>query len=196
MIRQALVAAAIRVSGWKIVGTPPRRGIFVGAPHTSNWDYVLTLMTVWRAGLSPRILVKKELFRGPLGWVLRATGSIPVDRNNPGDLIERLARAAEADQPFVLVLAAEGTRKKTEYWKSGFYRLSQQTGLPVILGFVDGTHKTAGIGPSFMPTGDVRADMDVVRAFYADKDGVKPHLRSEPRLREEDRPPHEQEPQP
>jgi 1-acyl-sn-glycerol-3-phosphate acyltransferase len=185
VIRQVLVRCAERLSGWKIVGTPPRRGIFVGAPHTSNWDYVLTLMTVWKAGLTPRILVKRELFRGPLGWVLRITGSLPVDRANPQGIVERLTRESAGDQPFVLVLAAEGTRQKTEFWKSGFYRLSQQTGLPIILGFVDGANKIAGIGPSFSPSGDVKADMDFVRAFYAGKDGVRPQLRSEPRLREE-----------
>jgi 1-acyl-sn-glycerol-3-phosphate acyltransferase len=187
MIRQAVVRVLARLLGWTIVGTPPRRGIFVGAPHTSNWDYVLTLMTVWNAGLTPRILVKKELFRGPLGWVLKLTGSLPVDRRKPGDLIARLAHESRGDRPFVLVLAAEGTRQKTEYWKSGFYRLSQQTGLPIILGFVDGANKRAGIGPSFTPSGDVRADMDFVREFYADKHGIKPELRGEPRLREETR---------
>ncbi len=108
-----------------------------------------------------------------------------MDRANPQGLVERLARESAGDQPFVLVLAAEGTRKKTEFWKSGFYRLAQQTGLPVILGFVDGEHRTAGIGPSFTPSGDVKADMDFVRAFYAGKNGLRPELRSEPRLREE-----------
>ena len=185
MIRQALVRSAERLSGWTIVGTAPERGIFVGAPHTSNWDYVLTLMTIWKAGLTPRILVKRELFRGPLGWLLRSTGSLPVDRAIPRGLVGALAQQSAGDHPFVLVLAAEGTRQRTQFWKSGFYRLAQQTGLPVILGFVDGANKRAGIGPSFTPSGDVRADMDFVRAFYADKHGVRPDLRSEPRLREE-----------
>lgn len=188
-MRRALVRLLMRLSGWTIVGTVPSRGIFVGAPHTSNWDYVLTLMTVWNAGLTPRILVKKELFRGPLGWLLHATGSLSVDRQNPAGLIEQLAKESAGDRPFVLVLAAEGTRSKTEYWKSGFYRLSQQTGLPIILGFVDGANKQAGIGPSFTPSGDIRKDMDFIRAFYADKHGIKPELRGEPRLREEEREP-------
>ena len=189
MIRRTVVRVAERLSGWRIVGTMPRQGIFVGAPHTSNWDYVLTLMTAWKSGFSPRILVKRELFVGPLAWVLRATGSLPVDRSNPRGLVEELVaeseKAAAHDKPFVLVLAAEGTRSKTEFWKSGFYRLSQGSGLPVVLGFVDGQNKVAGIGPTLTPSGDVAADMDRIRAFYADKHGIKPELRTEPRLREE-----------
>jgi 1-acyl-sn-glycerol-3-phosphate acyltransferase len=167
-----------------MVGEVPSTGIFLGAPHTSNWDFVVTLLVMWHGGLSPKILVKQEFFRGPVGWLLRLTGGIPVDRKNPAGVVDALVARAK-DGHFVLVLAAEGTRKKTEYWKSGFYRLSQQTGLPILMGFVDGPTKTAGIGPTMIPSGDLRADMDVIRAFYADKQGFHPELKTEPRLREE-----------
>jgi 1-acyl-sn-glycerol-3-phosphate acyltransferase len=187
VLRQRIARLALRLSGWRNVGELPRRGIFVGAPHTSNWDYVFVLMVVWAAGMTPRILVKQELFRPPLSWLLAATGSLSVDRANPAGLVERLAQESRDGNDFVLVLAAEGTRSRGEFWKSGFYRLSQQTGLPVVLGFVDGPNKTIGVGETLTPTGDVRADMDRVRAFYADKPGLRPHLRTEPRLREETR---------
>jgi 1-acyl-sn-glycerol-3-phosphate acyltransferase len=185
MIRRRLARASFRLAGWRMVGEVPRTGIFVGAPHTSNWDFVVTLLVMWHGGVSPRILVKRELFVGPLGWLLRLTGSVPVDRHNPRGVIDELVQQATAGQPFVLVLAAEGTRKKVAYWKSGFYRLSQQTGLPISLGFVDGATKTAGFGPTFTPSGNVSADMDFVRAFYADKNGFYPDQKTEPRLREE-----------
>jgi 1-acyl-sn-glycerol-3-phosphate acyltransferase len=185
MIRRRLARGLFRLTGWTVVGELPRTGIFVGAPHTSNWDYVLTLLVAWHGGLSPRILVKKEFFHGPVGRLLRLTGSVPVDRHNPAGVVDELAAQARSGEPFVLVLAAEGSRSKAEYWKSGFYRLSQQTGLPILLGFVDGPTKTAGIGPSLTPSGDVKADMDLIRAFYADKRGLYPEARTEPRLREE-----------
>ncbi len=185
MIRRRLARGVFRLTGWTMVGELPRTGIFVGAPHTSNWDYVVTLMVTWQAGLSPRIMVKKEFIRGPLGWLLKLTGSIPVDRTNPAGVVDELVRQARSGESFVLVLAAEGTRSKAEYWKSGFYRLSQQTGLPILLGFVDGPTKTAGVGPSLTPSGDVKADMDLIRAFYADKRGFYPEAKTEPRLREE-----------
>ena len=185
MIRRRFARLIFRLSGWKVVGELPRTGIFVGAPHTSNWDFVITLLVTWNAGLSPRILVKKEFFHGPVGWLLKLTGSIPVDRHNPAGLVDELVKQAGRRDTFVLVLAAEGTRKKAEYWKSGFYRLAQQTGLPILMGFVDAATKTAGIGPSLTPSGDMKADMDVIRAFYADKNGFYPANKTEPRLREE-----------
>ena len=185
MIRRRLARGIFRLTGWTMVGQVPRTGIFVGAPHTSNWDYAITLLVAWSGGVSPRILVKKEFFHGPVGWLLRLTGSVPVDRNNPAGVVDELVAQAASRESFVLVLAAEGSRSKAEYWKSGFYRLSQQTGLPILMGFVDGATKTAGIGPSLTPSGDVKADMDVIRAFYADKNGLYPEQKTQPRLREE-----------
>lgn len=167
------------------MGSAPGTGLFIGAPHTSNWDWVITLLVLWSDHVSPRILIKRELFWWPMGAVLRALGGIPTDRGARGGLVERLVEQARSSEDFVLVIAVDGTRKKTDHWKSGFYRLAQATGLPVTLGFVDGPTRTAGLGPTMHMTGDVRADMDVIRAFYADKHGVHPGRGSTPRLREE-----------
>ena len=184
-VRRALAWFLFRVSGWRKVGTLPRTGIFVGAPHTSNWDFVLTLMVLWADEVPPRVLVKREMFRGPGDWLFRSLGAIPTDRRGGAGLVRRLVREAQESESFVLVLAAEGTRKKTDHWKSGFYRIAQETGLPLTLGFIDGPTKTTGTGLTFAVTGDVRADMDRVRAFYADKHGIRPERISTPRLREE-----------
>jgi 1-acyl-sn-glycerol-3-phosphate acyltransferase len=185
MVRQRIARVLVRAAGWRMVGDVPRVGVVVGAPHTSNWDYVAMLMVMWHGGVPPRVLVKKELFRGPLGWFLRATGGIPLDRRNPAGVVRELVVEAHGDKPFLLILAAEGTREKGKYWKSGFYRIAEQTGLPIAMAFVDGPTKTAGFGPTFTPSGDIGADMDLVRAFYADKQGIHPAQRTEPRLREE-----------
>ena len=93
----------------------------------------------------------------------------------------------ENHNPWLIGLAAEGTRARGERWKSGFYRIAQQTGLPITLAFIDAPSRTVGWGPTFHPTGDVVADMDLVRAFYADKTGIRPENFTPPRLREEDR---------
>jgi 1-acyl-sn-glycerol-3-phosphate acyltransferase len=185
MIRRRVAQVIFRLAGWRMVGEVPRTGIFLGAPHTSNWDYIVTLLVMWHGGVQPRILVKKEFFHGPLGWLLRATGSVPLDRKHPAGVVDELAAIAKSGAPFVLVLAAEGSRSKAEYWKSGFYRISQQTGLPILMGYVDASTKSAGIGPTLVPSGDVRADMDKIRAFYADKYGFYPDQQTAPRLREE-----------
>ncbi|MBS4751261.1 1-acyl-sn-glycerol-3-phosphate acyltransferase [Nocardioides sp. zg-ZUI104] len=187
-VRRAFARSVLRLTRWRLVGEVPRTGILVGAPHTSNWDWVATLLIAWANGVSPQVLIKKSFFKPGIGWVLRRTGGIPLDRADPGATIRALLAQAEADESFLLVIAAEGTRSKGKYWKSGFYRIAQQTGLPVVLGFVDGPTRTLGMGPTLRPTGDVRADMDLVRAFYADKRGIRPEKRTEPRLREEEAP--------
>ncbi|MFK5634958.1 1-acyl-sn-glycerol-3-phosphate acyltransferase [Ornithinimicrobium sp. LYQ103] len=187
-VRRAAARAALRLARWRTVGEVPRSGIIVGAPHTSNWDWVAMLVLLWSHEVRPRVLVKQELFRGPLGWLLRSTGGVPVDRVAPGSVVQQLSDQARGDESFLIVLAAEGTRSKGSHWKSGFYRLARQTGLPLSLGFIDGPSRTLGFGPTVRLTGDVRSDMDVVRTFYADKRGVHPELRTEPRLREEEGP--------
>lgn len=185
-MRSRLARAVLRLARWTAVGDVPRHGILVGAPHTSNWDFVMMLLVMWRGGVTPRVLIKQELFRGPLGWLLRRLGGIPLDRANPGAVVRELVREAKRGEEFLLILAAEGTREKGQYWKSGFWRMGRTTRLPIHLAFIDGPSRTAGFGPTMTASADVVADMDLVRAFYADKRGIHPAQRTEPRLREED----------
>ncbi len=187
-LRRTVSRALLRLVRWKTAGTVPERSILVGAPHTSNWDWVLTVLLSWEYDIEIKLLVKQELFRGPLAPLLRATGAVSLDRKDPGGTVRELMAEAEGDHPFLLGLAAEGTRSKGEYWKSGFYRLAKQSGLPITLAYVDGPSRTVGWGPTFTPTDDIHADMDFVRAFYADKTGIKPDGFTLPRLREEEAP--------
>lgn len=184
-VRRNLARLLLRAARWQAVGTVPERSVLVGAPHTSNWDWVLTLLLSWVYGIRIRLLVKKELFRGPLAWLLHATGAVPLDRQSPAATVRALLDEAEGDEPFVLGIAAEGTRGRGDYWKSGFYRIAQQSGLPITLAFLDAPSRTVGWGPTFHPTGNVRADMDLIREFYADKTGIKPEGFTAPRLRSE-----------
>jgi 1-acyl-sn-glycerol-3-phosphate acyltransferase len=185
LLRRTFARVALKAARWKTVGQVPSRGILVGAPHTSNWDWVLTMLLAWDNSVQIRLLVKQSFFKGPLGAVMRATGAVALDRANPGATIRALLADAESDEAFLLGIAAEGTRSRTDFWKSGFYRISRQTGIPVTLAFLDAPSRTVGWGPTFDLTGDVGADMDRIRAFYADKTGIHPELTTEPRLREE-----------
>jgi 1-acyl-sn-glycerol-3-phosphate acyltransferase len=185
-LRRNIARLVLRAVRWKTAGTVPRRGILVGAPHTSNWDWVLTLLLAWDNSVQIRLLVKDSFFKGPIGVFMRATGAVELDRANPGATIRALLEDSETDETFLLGIAAEGTRSKGEYWKSGFYRISQQTGIPITLAFLDAPSRTVGWGPTFTPTGDVAADMDRIREFFADKRGLKPELTTVPRLKEED----------
>ncbi|MDM7830037.1 1-acyl-sn-glycerol-3-phosphate acyltransferase [Cellulomonas edaphi] len=186
-LRRTLARAYWRVSRWNLVTErvpTDRPGIFVGAPHTSNWDFVLMLAIGAEAGLRFRWLGKHTLFKPPFGPLMRALGGIPVDRRDPAGLVNELTARIAGGDVFSLVVTPEGTRSG-DGWKSGFYRIARATGLPVTLGYVDRTTMTTGLGPTIQLSGDVRADMDVVRAFYADKAGFAPERRTEPRLREE-----------
>jgi 1-acyl-sn-glycerol-3-phosphate acyltransferase len=191
MDKRAIGARALRVRGWTIVGEPPPPDpvvVMIGAPHTSNWDLFLMLWLSWSYGVEPRFLMKKEAFKGPAGPLMRSLGGISVDRSNPAGIVDDLIAHAGTAERFQIVIAPEGTRARKEYWKSGFYRIAEKAQVPIVLGWNDGASMQIGYGPSFVPTGDIRADMDRIREFYADKGGVNPENKTIPRLREEDEP--------
>jgi 1-acyl-sn-glycerol-3-phosphate acyltransferase len=188
VIRRLLAHVFWRFSRWTLRCEPqpppttPR--ILIGAPHTSNWDFVLMLAVAWDQGIPIRWLGKNSLFRGVFGPVMRALGGIPVDRSDASRIVADVL-AEQQRSPFSLVVTPEGTRDGAKHWKSGFYRIARGADLPVTLAYVDRTTMTTGLGPTITLTGDVAADMDVIRAFYADKSGFTPSRRVEPRLRSE-----------
>jgi 1-acyl-sn-glycerol-3-phosphate acyltransferase len=174
-------------SSWRMVSEPPpdRPTVLIGAPHTSNWDFVLMLAIAWRLDMRFRWLGKKGLFTGWRGPIMRGLGGIAVDRDAPSAVVSEVLARIESGDVFGLVVTPDGTRTGHTYWKSGFYRIAREAELPVTLGYVDRTTMTTGLGPTIDLTGDISSDMDRIRAFYADKSGVKPEHRVEPRLREE-----------
>ena len=177
------------VSRWELSTrpAPDRPTILLGAPHTSNWDFVLMLGIAWRLGIDMHWLGKASLFAGWRGPVMRALGGVPVDRANPARVVEDMVRQVHSGETFGLVVTPDGTRSGHTHWKSGFYRIARETGLPVTLGYVDRTTMTTGLGPTIDLTGDVATDMDRIRAFYSDKAGFHPDKRVEPRLVDESR---------
>lgn len=191
-VRRWLAQTYWRYSSFRLTGHPIPRdtsAILIGAPHTSNWDFLLALAVVWRHEIGAKVLVKHTFFVGPLGVALRAVGGVPVDRANPGELIADLVTQAREGAQFALVLAPEGTRGRAEGWKSGFYRVARATGLPVIPVRVDKPSGTLHVGQPRHLTGEVAADMDWLREFYAGAQGVWPGKGSPVRLRDESRPP-------
>ncbi|RAZ34782.1 1-acyl-sn-glycerol-3-phosphate acyltransferase [Microbacterium sp. SMR1] len=187
MLRRAIAHLFWTFSRWRLVSTPAptRPTILIGAPHTSNWDFVLMLAIAWRLQIPVRWLGKKSLFRGWRSGPMRQLGGIPVDRDDPSRVVDDVLAQIAAGEVFGLVITPDGTRTSRTGWKSGFYRIARASGLPVTLGYVDRTTMTTGLGPTMELTGDVAADMAVIREFYADKAGFRPELRSEPRLRDE-----------
>ena len=177
--------AILRLFGWKVVATLPEthKYVLIGAPHTTNWDFALMLLLKSAIGLQVHWIGKHSLFRWPLGWLMRRLGGVPVDRRSPHKYVDQIVDAFRQRDEMVLVIAPEGTRKKTEYWKSGFYYIALGAGVPIALGFADYARKVGGIGPTIMPTGDIEADLARIRAFYADKTGKHPENQGEIRVR-------------
>jgi len=188
-LTRALAAVYWRISRWTPVVDrfPDHPGILIGAPHTSNWDFVHMLGLAWGNDAPIRWLGKHSLFKGWRGPLMRRLGGIPVDRENPFRVVDEVLAEVAAGRVFHLVVTPDGTRSAKGPWKSGFYRIAREADLPVTLCFVDRTTMTTGLGPTFRLTGDVAADMDVIRAFYADKAGHDPSKRREPRLANEQR---------
>ena len=188
LVRPLLARAFWVLSRYRLRSEPPPASgsaVLIGAPHTSNWDFAYMLAITWRLGLSPRWLGKHTLFKAPFGRLMRALGGIPVNRANPGRLVAEVVELAQAEERVFIVVTPEGTRHRGKLWKSGFYRIARDADLPVVLGYVDSATHTAGLGPSITISGDVTADMDRIRDFYADKHGIRPQNFALPRLREE-----------
>jgi len=188
MVLRRLIARVFwAFSRWRLVSepAPDRPTILIGAPHTSNWDFVFMLAITWRLDMRIRWLGKKTLFSGWRGPIMKGLGGIPVDRAAPSSVVSEVLDRIRSGDVFGLVVTPDGTRSGSTHWKSGFYRIAREAQIPVTLGYVDRTTKTSGLGPTFQLSGDVSRDMDRIRAFYADKAGVRPQHRVEPRLREE-----------
>jgi 1-acyl-sn-glycerol-3-phosphate acyltransferase len=179
---------ALRLAGWRVDTPAPQaqKYILLAVPHTSNWDFVVMMTAGMALGIWPHWLGKHTLFAPPFGALARALRGIPVDRRAASNMVGQLAAQFQARERLVLVMPPEGTRGRAAHWKSGFYRVALAAQVPVALGYVDFATRTAGIGPLWTPTGDVRADMDVLRAFYAGKQGRHPERQGPIRLEAED----------
>lgn len=186
-VKRSLARAFWAVSRWNLrsEAAPTQPTVLIGAPHTSNWDFILMLAIAWRLGIDVHWLGKKSLFAGWRGPIMTRLGGVPVDRENPSKVVSEVIAQVHSGTVFGLVVTPDGTRDNKGYWKSGFYRIARETGMPITLGYVDRTTMTTGLGPTLELTGEVAADMDRVRAFYADKSGFHPARRAEPRLRDE-----------
>jgi 1-acyl-sn-glycerol-3-phosphate acyltransferase len=162
------------------------RFVLVAAPHSSNWDALVMLLCARHFGVRLGWLGKAEAFRGPLGPVMRRLGGIPVDRSTPHGLVSATAEAFRSRAHLALAVAPDGTRRYRDHWRSGFYHIALSAGVPLVLGFLDWGTRRTGVGPTLRPTGDVRADMEPIRAFYAGMLGRRPEKTSRVRLLEEE----------
>ncbi len=155
--------------GWKTANKlPPQvdKYVMIGAPHTSNWDFPITIAALSIMGVKVNYLAKKELFRFPLGIIMRGLGGIPVDRSRSTGMVDAMIGEFGKHDRLVLLVPPEGTRGYVKEWKSGFYRVAAGAGVPIVLAYLDYGRKEAGLEKAFYPTGDYEKDLPLIQGFY------------------------------
>lgn len=176
-----LARLLLRLLGWRVLGDclPAYQGVIAVYPHTSNWDFPLGVLTKWALGLPASFWGKDSLFRVPLlGRWMRWIGGLPVVRSSPqglvGDTASQMRRARAEGRVLWLVVAPEGTRRRTEGWRMGFYRVAEGAGVPVALAVIDYRRREIGLDSFWRLSGDVRADFAAFAARLDSRRGYHP----------------------
>jgi 1-acyl-sn-glycerol-3-phosphate acyltransferase len=189
-MKKRLARRFLHLLGWQLVGARPTHDkyVLIAAPHTSNWD--LPLMLIFAAAFDIKVtwMAKHSLFRPPMGWIMRALGGMPIIRHASGNVVAAMVEAFETVPHLVLVVPTEGTRERTEYWKSGFYYIARQAAVPIVPSFLDFGTKRGGFGPALETSNDLATDMQYFRDFYQGMKGKFPAEFGPIRLTDEDKP--------
>ena len=185
---KAFAGLIFRLSGW----TPqpflpiPDKCVIIGYPHTTNWDLVMLELAAMYYGQHLNWLGKKQIFAPGVGWFMRLIGGIPVDRSAPQGLVKQVANEIRSAPGKVrLVIPPEGTRSRVEQWKSGFYYIALEAGVPIQVARVNYRTRIIGFGERVDLTGDVDTDMAAIRAALVGNEGLRPELASPQRIKEE-----------
>jgi len=166
----------LKLIGWHSDVSLPeeKKFVLIGAPHTSNWDLPIALLCFWSVPIRLTWVAKKQLFVGPLNYIFRAMGGVPVDRSVHTGFIEQIAHQFSSRDEMIFGITPEGTRSRTEYWKTGFYYIALEAKVPICLAYVDFPSRTIGFGKIINPTGDIDKDFELIKTFYQDKTGKYP----------------------
>lgn len=176
-----LCSQIFRLQGWTFVNHIPTdvtSFVMLGAPHTSNWDFVPAMTVAHRLGKTAKFVIKNEWLRFPMGLVLKPMGAIGVDREKikagvVTSTTDLMAQLFQKHQPLVMMIAPEGTRSANDEWKSGFWHVAKKAQVPIALGFADYATKTAGVGKLITPT-EFEHDMREIMAFYRNVTPARP----------------------
>ena len=181
-----LARGVLRIFGWKIDKYVPveEKFVLVGAPHTSNWDFTVGLLGVLSLGVRFKWVAKDSIFTGPPGFILKKFGGIPVDRSVRNTFTNKMVELFNNRKQLILGIMPEGTRSKTNYWKTGFYYIAMGAKVPIALAYMDYRQKRAGVGLLFHPSGNINFDMERIKEFYKDKFGKHPEKQSEIKIRD------------
>ncbi|TWG89522.1 1-acyl-sn-glycerol-3-phosphate acyltransferase [Luteimonas sp. J16] len=158
----------LRLGGWRLVGEFPDlpKMVIIAAPHSSNWDGIWGFAAKLALGLEIRVLGKAQLFRWPLGPLMRRLGVIPIDRSAPQGTVGQAAALIRASDRIWYALAPEGTRRRVERWKTGFWKIAHEAGVPILPAYFHYPERVIGLGPLFRTGDDMEADLAALREWY------------------------------
>ena len=167
-IARWLGRTALRLGGWRIVGPVPdvAKAVMIVAPHSSNWDGFWGMAAKLALGLEVRVLGKTQLFWWPLGPVLRRLGAIPVDRSSPQGVIEQAIAIIQGFDRIWFTLTPEGTRKRVDKWKAGFWKIAHTANVPIVMAYFDYPDRIIGIHQVFHTSDNLPQDMAQIREWY------------------------------
>jgi 1-acyl-sn-glycerol-3-phosphate acyltransferase len=156
-------------AGWRLIGVLPDRAklVMIAAPHSSWWDGVLGLLFRIAIGADISFMAKREIFVGPLGWILRGLGAIAIERRGTHGVVEQMTALFDESERLWLGITPEGTRKHVTKWKNGFWYIARAAGVPILPFYFDYPTRTIGLGPLFEPSADLQSDLARLREFYA-----------------------------
>jgi 1-acyl-sn-glycerol-3-phosphate acyltransferase len=174
-VLRLLAKGLLRLRGWKLLDLPqrPARAVVIAYPHTSNWDFPITLLTMLALGFRAQWVGKDTMFVGPLAPLYRAIGGVPVNRRERTGFVDRIVGEFESREYFNLVIATEGTRGLQGGWKSGFYRIAIAAQVPLLMGVLDYARKEAGLLACIELSGDEAKDMARIAECYAGRKGYR-----------------------
>lgn len=154
---------------WETKGKMPdyKKFVIIAAPHSSNWDFVFTMLLIFKFKISVHWMGKNTMFKWPFRWLLKRLGGIPIDRSKKTNVVQTMVDAFGKSKELIITIAPSGTREKVMTWKTGFYHIANQAKVPIVCGFIDYKNNTIGIGPSLMPSGEIEADMGSIKTFYS-----------------------------
>ncbi|MDX1802995.1 MAG: lysophospholipid acyltransferase family protein [Alcanivorax sp.] len=179
---RAIGRGFLALFGWRLADPFPAlpKAVIIGGPHTSNWDGIFTLAAMMQLGLDGHVMIKDSAFKGPMGPLLRWLGAIAVDRNKAGGVVEQTVAQFQARDRLMMVVAPEGTRGGAAQWKTGFYRIAHQAGVPILLATADYRKKEIAFPLVLQPSGDLQADLDRIYHCFARVEPCHPQRLSAP----------------
>lgn len=165
-----------KILGWSVIdrAVDVPKCVIVVAPHTSNWDFIIGKLAYSSLGRTANFLIKKEWFIFPFNLFFKSIGGIPVERSRKTSMTETLAAEFDNHEHLHLAITPEGTRKPRKVWRKGFYFIALKANVPILLIALDYGKKEASVLDIFYPTGDYKADIVKIRAYYRDITPKKP----------------------